>query len=189
MTSYYNATVDYFDLTSASTTNSSYYVNTPIVSNYTGTMREIEIMVPDVLSPDKKISILLKDGTIINIDDDHNLQINDKDSQVIYKANRVREFNRFINASDLLETFIKDMGEAGARQINILSTPIELFINWLIYKASIQDGDKAIEPQLNSRPKCLLCGRFITTILAVNKFEFCNSNHAALYHNKIMSKE
>jgi len=138
--------------------------------------------IPDILRPDKKMEILMKDGTIIKIDENLNHTILDQNAKVIYKGNRIREFNKYINASDLLEQFITDMGKLGAKQSNILSTPIEIFINWLILKAAQQDGDTLPEPpKLIRKPKCKLCGKFILQQLADKGFNFCNPSHSETY--------
>lgn len=85
----------------------------------------------------------LPDGAVIDIDDKGSYKINDKNAKVVYQANRVREFNPFINASDLLERFIADVGKIdGIDQSNVLRVPVEGFINWLIRQAAQKDGDK-----------------------------------------------
>jgi hypothetical protein len=122
----------------------------------------------------------LPDGSTIKIDDNGNFIINDKNANVTYKANKIREFNKFINASDLLEMFIKDCGKMGAKQNQILDIPIELFINWLIIKAAEADGDEPPEDsikllkQAKLTPKCKCCGRFMHKWKEENGINFCN---------------
>jgi len=137
--------------------------------------------------------LTLPDGTIIDVDDLGNFTLTDKDAKVTYKGSNVREFNRHINASDLLEAFIKDLGKAGVKQSEVLDVPIEIFINCLIFKAAEQDGDDApndvplletsVKPQ--NHPKCLCCGKFIRKVLTEHKIFFCNPKHHELYLKRI----
>ena len=71
-----------------------------------------------------------------------NYSIEDDHARVVYKANRIREFNPYVSASDLLEEFIKFLGVAGVLQREVLNMPINVFIHWLIYKAAERDGDE-----------------------------------------------
>jgi len=138
-----------------------------------------------IQEPTGHLEIYLKDGTHIVIDRDQNLRIRDDDAKITYKSNNTREFNRFINASDLLEQFIRDIGARGVRQSEVLDTPIEIFINWLIYKAAKQDGDDPGRLRLTLTPRCKQCGKFIPRILADKGFEFCNPEHARLLFEKV----
>lgn len=119
--------------------------------------------------------ILLPDGSKVVIDKG-NFHVEDKAAQITYKANRVREFNRFLNASDLLQAFIADLGEAGARQSDVLAVPIELFINWLILKAAEQDHEPARGGIL---PRCRWCQRFISRARVQAGIMFCGEPHMA----------
>jgi len=135
----------------------------------------------------------LPDGTILEVDDLGNFTLSDKNAKVTYKGSNVREFNRHINASDLLESFIKDLGNLGVKQSEVLDIPIEIFINWLIFKAAEQDGDDTPDevPLLESsvkphkHPRCLCCGRFIKKVLSEHKILFCNPEHHELYLKRI----
>ena len=104
----------------------------------------------------------------------------------------VRGFNRFLNASDLLEDFIKDAGIAGIRQSEFLNLPVELFINWLIIKAAEKDGDPIPEGAMapdqhqkaipyRGRPRCLSCGRFIPNALAANGITWCDDQPMLIF--------
>ena len=135
--------------------------------------------------PTGHLEIYLKDGTHIVIDREQNLRVRDENSKIVYKSNRVREFNRYVNASDLLEAFIRDLGDRGVRQNQVLDTRIEVFINWLIYKAALQDGDKVEEPKLMHQPQCKYCGKFISKMLAESGFEFCNPDHAKQLYERL----
>jgi len=161
--------------------------NNVVISNLVvdGSLGAIEV------SPNTTLK--LPDGHIIEVDDLGNFEILDDDAQVTYKANNVLEFNKYINASDLLEAFIKDLGHIGIKQGEVLNVPIELFINWIILKAAEQDGDNAPAdvPRLESsvkptkHPKCLCCGKFIKKKLVEHKIHFCNPEHHHLYLHKV----
>lgn len=140
-------------------------------------------------------TVKLPDGSEIVIDVSGNYRILDDNAQVVYKANRNRDFNRFVNASDLLEEFINQCGELGVKQDQFLSIPIEVFINWLIIRAAEADGDsvpngiQSIEhhPSLprDIQPKCLYCGRYIDKRKARAGINFCDSQHMDEYVNKL----
>lgn len=123
------------------------------------------------------------DGTLVKIDQKGNIQIEDNNAKIIYKANRIREFNKFLNASDLLENFIKFAGKNGAKQDNILTIPIEVFINWLIIEAAKFDGEPPPALPLK-KPReyyrCLTCGKFIKKKL-FQIAKFCNQDHYSKY--------
>jgi hypothetical protein len=128
-------------------------------------------------------SVETPDGTVINIDYNGNIEIKDSDAKIVYKANRIREFNQYLNASDLLEKFIKFVGSKGVRQNEVLNIPIEIFINWLIMEAAIADGEDPPKLPL-SKPReydrCLHCGKFIKKSL-VSIAKFCNPDHYSQY--------
>ncbi|MBT8196350.1 MAG: hypothetical protein KJO64_07970 [Bacteroidia bacterium] len=183
------------------TSNSNYYITSTSATTGTTTstiddcslyeggrkLLLIEV-IPDSFTVNKPMTITMKDGSILKIDKELNFTINDSKARVIYKGNRIREFNKFLNASDLLEQFIKDMGELGAIQSNILQTPIEIFINWLILKASQQDGDVLENPpKLIQQPKCKLCGKFIPKKFIDAAFQFCNPQHAEKHFLQLTS--
>jgi len=142
-----------------------------------------------------EVTIDLPNGAVLEVKADGSIKITDVDSKVTYKACGVREFNRFINASDLLQDFIKFLGTKGVKQGQVLDIPVELFINWLVFKAAEQDEDLPPEnmtpteshPKLLSAkkkkmpPKCLCCGKFIKKDLAEKGFNFCSGNHASKF--------
>lgn len=127
-------------------------------------------------------SIETPDGTLIKIDNNGNIEIEDDNAKIVYKANRIREFNRFLNASDLLEDFIRFIGSKGVKQNEVLNIPIEIFINWLIIEAAKEDGEEPPILPLNNKdyPRCLICGRFIKKSLA-QVAKFCNPDHYSKY--------
>jgi len=122
--------------------------------------------------------IKLPDGGMLEVDADGSYRINDKDAKVIYRANRMRDFNSFINASDKLESFIKFCGELGVRQGEMLDIPVRHFIAWLVVEAARADGEETAEitPLLELsryvKPRCS-CGRFIPRKLVARKITFC----------------
>lgn len=90
----------------------------------------------------QKRRIKLPDGTIIETQVDGSYTLTDTDAKVIYRANRVREFNRFINASDLMAQFVEFCGkEAGVGRGEFLDLPLKLFIGYLITEAAKADGE------------------------------------------------
>lgn len=141
----------------------------------------------------------LPDGSKLLLDDLGNYRVEDAYAKVVYKASCVREFNPYINASDLLEHFIEAVGVLdGVDQGEILRLPIEAFINWLILQAAKRDGDctrglptveQALPPpprlSLPSpttlpRPRCAACGRFIRKAWAAARILFCSPEHMQL---------
>ncbi len=125
-----------------------------------------------------------KDNSLLRIGPDGNYEIIDQFARVIYKGNRIREFNKFIEASSLLEDFINDCGKIGVRQSEFMSMPIEVFIHWLIYKAALKDEDPLPEgvfapenhPETKKLklPRCLACGKFISPTFVEAGINFCN---------------
>lgn len=77
-----------------------------------------------------------------------------------------RGFNRYVNGSDLLEEFIKYLGEQGVRQSEVMSLPIDLFIRWLVIRACEADEVEpniTLElPALPPQPRCLGCQRYLS---------------------------
>jgi len=145
-----------------------------------------------LLKDGNEITIEMPDGTLIQMQKNGNFTVDDKDSKVVYKGNRIREFNRFINASDLLQEFICFLGKQGLRQSEVLSVPIELFVSWLVPQAAEADGEENPEDivPVENHPKfieckkkvmagkCLRCGRFISSNKVKTGFNFCNIDHA-----------
>lgn len=122
----------------------------------------------------------LPDGAKL-IYEDGNYRIEDKDAKITYRASRNRAFNRYVNASDLLEEFLTFLGALGVKQQDVLEIPIDVFINFIIMRAAQQDGEPVPEEvKVEDHPKLLMwrwtdrcagCGRFIA------KDGVCN-NHA-----------
>ena len=142
----------------------------------------------------RRFAVEMPDGHVIDVDDAGNFRVLDKDAKVTYKANTQREFNRFLNASDLLAEFIKDLGMVGATQQQVLKVPIELFINWLVVRAAEQDEEelppdlpkledipKLLPPESVKTHQCKHCGRFISPERTAFNFPFCNGAHADVF--------
>lgn len=76
-----------------------------------------------------------------------------------------REFNRYINASDLLEEFISFLGVEGVKQREVMDMPLQLFIQWLIIRAHEADGEKPpiqlALPEPKKAHRCLGCGKYM----------------------------
>lgn len=125
----------------------------------------------------------LPDGTFIDIEDEHHYTIHDARTQVVREHCTIRAFNRFLNASELLEAFIKDMVPSGIRQDQVLKVPIEAFINWLVFQAAKEDGDDLPDEYYNHR--CIYCKRFIPRKHVIMGINFCNARHLDGYLNRV----
>ncbi len=121
----------------------------------------------------------LPDGTIIDVEDKYRFKIYEDNAKVTRDACRIQAFNRFLNASEMLEAFIKDCAPAGIKQNQILKVPVEAFINWLIYKAAESDGDQLPASRYNHR--CGYCQRFIARHLVARGVNFCGPDHLGGY--------
>lgn len=94
-----------------------------------------------------------QDGTVIEVDGVGNFLIKDEAAQITYRATRMRDFNRFVNGSDLVGEFIEDLGKlkdqsggsANVTQEQAAGAPMEMFIRWLVHKAA--EHDKEEPPQ------------------------------------------
>lgn len=91
-------------------------------------------------------TIKFPDDTMIDFKENGSFTIKDQDAKVTYKANRSRDFNPFINASDKLEDFIRFCGELGVKQDDMLNIPLRSFVQWLVMEAAKADGDDPLEP-------------------------------------------
>lgn len=192
-----------------SSTGSTVYTSSATATWYTGTGTStstsigtcaplIDVSVYDstnIINGDIEVlsnsNIKLPDGTIIEVDKNGNFKIEDKDSKVVYKSNSIREFNKYMNASDLLEDFIEDLGKANVKQGEVLAIPIEMFINWIIHKSAEQDGDEipkdipSLEDNSYKHPRCKCCGKFIKKEIVAKGLYFCNGSHYQKYMEKI----
>lgn len=76
-----------------------------------------------------------------------------------------REFNPYINASDMLEEFFRFLGTEQVRKREVFKLPLDLFVKWLIIRACEADGEEppvTLElPAPKQQPRCLGCQRFL----------------------------
>jgi len=132
-------------------------------------------------------NITSADGSVITVDDTGGFTIDDSNAKVIYRHTTIRDFNKYMCASDILEQFIEFVGGFGVKQSELLSIPIETFINWLIIEASKLDGEEPPDLPLIenlNKPKqynrCLCCGKFISNRMAAMS-KFCSPAHFEQY--------
>jgi len=172
--------------TNLTTTSTSTY---PYITIDTDTYNYIT----NVIGLNKNNSYKLPNGGTLKIDELGNFKIIENNN-ITYKSCNIREFNKYINASDLLEGFINFLGEQGMKQIDVLKTPIEIFITWLIFKAAEQDKIdeettlKELEDktkQLKHSNRCLFCGKFISKKFKKLGINFCNTLHLERYMEKV----
>jgi len=127
----------------------------------------------------EQCEIVLPDGTVIDVKPDGSYTIEDKDAKIVYRANRLRDFNPFINVSDRLEEFIAFCGDQGVRRGEMLEIPIKLFIAWIALEAARADRepepDLKLLPDLRRRalPRCPACQRFVSAAKRAVRIEFC----------------
>lgn len=127
----------------------------------------------------RPLKLKMADGTVIDVDPDGSFRVVDKDAKVTYRASRMRDFNRYMNASDLLEEFVRFCGEQGVTQGEFMAMPVKVFIAWLVVRAAEADGEPPPEPipalpDLR-RPRCQACKRFIPRKLALRRIEVCGA--------------
>ena len=176
-----------FTTSSGGTTNSIMTDSTARIVRFIDRIPSLdELMKGKTNFIDFETKVKLKDGSIISIDAKGNFVVNDKNAKVIYKGNRIKEFNRYINASNILEEFIQFLGDHyNAKQSDVLKVPLELFINFLIIRASQEDGDEFDDQlkklnngiQKNYLNRCGWCGKFIPKKLISAGIQFCNLEH------------
>lgn len=126
-------------------------------------------------------TINLPDGGKLIGDGAGTILIEDKDAKVRYRAAE-REFNRYLNSSDLMEEFIAFAAAAGANKRDILGLPLNLFITFLIIRAAESDGEEPPDDVILQLPKpkidrCGFCGRFLRPTLAAQGLIHCNTLH------------
>lgn len=186
--------------TSASVTWPHYvYNSTAATSNFIPIieLESIDINGTLVTKKSNSIKIDFKDGSKLFVDEQGNYRIDDKNAKVTYRANRNREFNQYVNASDLLEEFIRFLGKNyGIRQGQIMDVPIQVFIEWLIVQAAIKDGDeygddqKLLEMGAKQEKRwyrrCKCCGRFIHKKFYDAGIFFCDESCMGRYKERIL---
>jgi len=152
--------------------------------------------------------IELQDGTRLDVNDSGGVKVDTSDQRhsISYKACDIREFNRFINASDLLVDFMKYMGKHDCTQEQFMALPIELFINWLVIRAAQQDGDPVpadvVDPAVSMATKqppaipapdtqrnaptghCRCCGRFTSKAMQQQGLPYCGEACVVVFMRK-----
>jgi hypothetical protein len=164
----------------------------PISTTATGSQVDIYQIPKEVEAPvllQKNTIYKMPNGSEVIIDNDGGFTVNDKDAKVIYRANRVYDFNPFLNASDLLEEYIQELAPQGIRQDQVLKIPIIHFIYWLLHKIAEKDNEPVPKdiPRLprigfdsnglRVYSRCLNCGRFINTAYANARIYYCSPDH------------
>lgn len=169
----YTTSTTYVGLSTTST-SAGWDISHNLISNYLND----KIVIPI----GTEVVVKLPGDVTLTVNKDGSYKIEDSD-KVTYKRCNIREFNRYINASDLLEEFIKFMGKFDIKQGEILSVPIELFINFLIIRSCQEDNDdlppdvKKIEDHSYLKrklPRCGCCGRFIPNRFINKNMYFCS---------------
>jgi hypothetical protein len=160
-------------------------------------LEEIEYLDLGHILKGKKFALKMVDGSMLQIDEKGNYFLEDQYQTRIYEANNRREFNRYINASDVMEQFITYLQDKGVKQVDFLNLPIEVFINFMIIQAAQKDGDpipsdivppeihpKLIESSKQEIPRCKYCGKFIEHKREKAGVKFCGEGHLFLFMNR-----
>jgi hypothetical protein len=144
-----------------------------------------EIKIPDGVHSNATF-ILPNDVKIHLFADDH-IEIDESDGHQIYKTAPVRGFNKYLNASDLMEDFVRYCATQKITRREFQNLPISLFICWIILESAKADGDPTEESQLlldqqkkthiNPVHRCRCCGKFISPKLVEEGVNFCSSAH------------
>lgn len=170
------------------TTSTAYTITNHYITDVTlNSILDTSLLGDISIEDGREVTINLPNGAKLRVEADGSYEIEDE-GKIRYKGCKIREFNRFVNASDLVEEFIRFMGQKfNVKQSEILDIPIELFITWLILKACQEDGDEVPldVPKIEDHsfvskkttiviPRCRWCGRFISKVRSANKIMFCN---------------
>lgn len=150
--------------------------------------------------------LLLPHGVKLVTDKRGNFKVYDKHTKVIRAGANNLDFNKYLNASDLLEQFIKDLGVAGVTQSKVLKVPIHAFINWIILKSAEADDippppdipklealsdvmELKAQPTSNSKCKCIRCGHFLSETMERMGMKFCKGSCMNAYVRKMKKYE
>lgn len=152
-----------------------------------------EIHIPDGVRT--TATLVLPNKTKIKIFPDDHIEIDDTDERRLYQSQPVRDFNKYLNASDLLESFIEFCAKENMTKKEFSELPISLFILWLIVRAGETDGDPVDEtlPMLthavrvtkSHTHRCKCCGKFLTRKYEENQISFCSPEHMSVYLEKV----
>lgn len=104
-----------------------------------------------------------------------------------------RHLNRYLNASDLLEEFVREMSGEGVKKHELLDLPVNLLISWLIIRAAKDDGEPVPEGVAAPRqlllqrpdPKaCRICRNEVPVILLQRRVPFCSRDCVVIAFNQ-----
>lgn len=147
--------------------------------------------------PKRPLDFELPDGATLHVSDMGEYFIDDYDARVIYNACRIREFNPYVNASDLIAKFIAYVGSLGVKRDEVAHLPLGLLVNWLIVEAAEKDGDpipadvvpvpehRLLKGQV--KPRCLGCQRFIRRTRITHGFPYCLPRCAVRYGKRVIA--
>lgn len=137
----------------------------------------------------------LPNGVQIKLHLDDSIEIDESNGTQLYKSSPTRNFNKYLNASDLLEDFVQYCAEEKMSRKDFSEIPISLFIYWLIVKAAEADGDDTSDvlPLLtttvnntkNHRHRCRCCGKFLSKRHLENQIHFCSTDHMQRHMDKV----
>jgi len=144
---------------------------------------------------DAHATFTLPNGVRINLFPDDHIEIDEADGKQLYRTDATRGFNKFLNASDLLEEFIAYCAEQKMTRKDFAELPVSLFIYWLIVRAAENDGDPthesmpllthAVSEQKFKPSHCKCCGRFLSTKSVSNGINFCSADHLQKFMDRI----
>lgn len=186
-TAAYNLVPNWLDTTSSTSTftNSAITASTLTASNLV-LYNDLDRNFPLSVDNDFSGEIKLPDGSILKFDRG-NYTIEDKDSKITYRANRIRDFNKYLAGSDLLEEFIKYLVSLNISKQEAMAMSIENFIMWLIISAAEKDREERPHNEilmlettvksLKKKARCKCCGRFLKNFMKTAGIEFCSGSH------------
>lgn len=142
----------------------------------------------------------LPNGAVLHVSQGGDVRVEDRDAKVVYEAASRREFNPYVNASDVLAEFVKYAGGLGVRRSEFLGLPIGLFVNWLVVTAAEKDKEPVPEdvrplPELVARHRLAqrgarcTCGRFVRRALADGGFRYCGPGCAERHYRRLSTAE
>ena len=142
-----------------------------------------------------KTTFTLPNGVKIKLFPDDHIEIDESDGRQLYKTVPTREFNKYLNGSDLLEEFIAYCAKQNLTQKEFSELPISLFIYWLIVEAAHVDGDStedtlplltsAVRERKMHTHRCKCCGKFLSKKMETHSISFCSTEHMGQYMERI----
>lgn len=97
-----------------------------------------------------------------------------------------RDFNKYLNASDLLGEFFDYLATLGIKKRDINQINVKLFVAWLVIRAAEADGEAKPQAEVlmledgvkKAKPRCRHCQRFITHRRYSAGVQFCSGAHS-----------